>query len=165
MYRSKAYRKYQYSVITTWPGGVYASPSMAGSRYVCFPIPPSLVAFSTNKFLFFSYRPGAIIAGAFASMMHLGIDGYTKSCREIVGAAKKLEAGIRKDFSNELFILGEPKVSVIAFGSLNEDLKIYEVGDKMSKLGWHCEFLLLLLSLLLLPLSHFISSPPPPPLT
>lgn len=87
--------------------------------------------------------------------MHLGIDGYTKSCREIVGAAKKLEAGIRKDFSNELFILGEPKVSVIAFGSLNEDLKIYEVGDKMSKLGWHCEFLLLLPVLL----PYFISSP------
>lgn len=113
------------------------------SASLFLPLPPSLVAFSTNKFLFFSYRPGAIIAGAFASMMHLGIDGYTKSCREIVGAAKKLEAGIRKDFSNELFILGEPKVSVIAFGSLNEDLKIYEVGDKMSKLGWHCEFLLL----------------------
>lgn len=34
MYRSKQIRKYQYSVITTWPGGVYASPSMAGSRLV-----------------------------------------------------------------------------------------------------------------------------------
>lgn len=34
MYRSKALRKYQYEVITTWPGGVYATPSMAGSRCV-----------------------------------------------------------------------------------------------------------------------------------
>ncbi|KAK4704539.1 sphinganine-1-phosphate aldolase, partial [Phenoliferia sp. Uapishka_3] len=113
MYREKKLRKYQYSVITTWPGGVYASPSMAGSR------------------------PGALIAGAWASMVHMGLSGYTASCIEIVGAAKAIEAGIRTNFP-ELYILGKPLVSVIAFGSIDEnDLPIYEVGDKMGSLGWH----------------------------
>ncbi|KAI5481686.1 sphinganine-1-phosphate aldolase [Pseudohyphozyma bogoriensis] len=119
MYRSKQLRKYQYSVITTWPGGVYASPSMAGSR------------------------PGAIIAGAWASMVHLGQDGYLASCRDIVGARIAIEEGIRKDFP-ELYVLGKPKVSVIAFGSKTEGggkeskgVGIYEVGDRMNKLGWH----------------------------
>ncbi|GAA5939333.1 hypothetical protein JCM1841_002938 [Sporobolomyces salmonicolor] len=119
MYRSKAIRKYQYSVITTWPGGVYASPSMAGSR------------------------PGALLAAAWASLLYLGIDGYTDSCREIVGAAKRIVHGIRKDFP-ELYVLGDPLVSVVAFGSRSEGkgngvgfVPVYEVGDRMGKLGWH----------------------------
>ncbi|GAA5864026.1 hypothetical protein JCM1840_000671 [Sporobolomyces johnsonii] len=119
MYRSKAIRKYQYSVITTWPGGVYASPSMAGSR------------------------PGALLAAAWASLLYLGVDGYTDSCREIVGAAKRIVHGIRKDFP-ELYVLGDPLVSVVAFGSRSEGkgngvgfVPVYEVGDRMAKLGWH----------------------------
>ncbi|BGP49254.1 Dihydrosphingosine phosphate lyase [Rhodotorula kratochvilovae] len=119
MYRSKAFRKYQYSVTTTWPGGVYATPSMSGSR------------------------PGAIIAGAWASLVHMGIDGYTASCREIVGAAKRIAHGVRKDFP-ELYVLGDPLVSVVAFGSTSEGqgngkgaVPIYEVGDRMSRMGWH----------------------------
>ncbi|KAM0789660.1 hypothetical protein ACM66B_000462 [Microbotryomycetes sp. NB124-2] len=110
MYRSKAIRKYQYSVMSSWPGGVYATPSMAGSR------------------------PGAVVAGAWAAMQHMGVDGYTQSCREIVGAAKRITLGIRKDFP-ELTVLGDPIVSVVAFSS--DSLPIYEVGDRMSKAGWH----------------------------
>lgn len=34
MYRSSELRRFQYYVITDWAGGVYASPSMAGSRCV-----------------------------------------------------------------------------------------------------------------------------------
>ncbi|GJN91433.1 hypothetical protein Rhopal_004454-T1 [Rhodotorula paludigena] len=119
MYRSKAIRKYQYSVTTTWPGGVYATPTMSGSR------------------------PGAILAGTWASLVYMGEDGYLSSCREIVGAAKRIVHGIRKDFP-ELEVLGDPLVSVVAFESKTEgkgngkgSVPIYEVGDKMGKLGWH----------------------------
>lgn len=113
MYRSKALRKYQYSVTTDWPGGVYGSPSMAGSR------------------------PGALIAGTWASMVHMGEQGYIDSCREIVGAARSIAAGIAKDFP-ELYLLGKPLVSVVAFGS--KTMSMYEIGDKMSKKGWHRTF-------------------------
>lgn len=110
MYRDKALRKFQYFVSTEWPGGVYASPSIAGSR------------------------PGAIIAGCWTAMMNMGESGYTESCREIVGARAKIQARIEAEIP-ELRIIGRPLVSVVAFDS--PTINIYAVGDKMSKLGWH----------------------------
>lgn len=110
MYRDRSIRKYQYFVSTDWPGGVYASPSIAGSR------------------------PGAIIAGCWTAMMNMGENGYTESCREIVGARVKIQDRIVKEIP-ELRIIGKPLVSVVSFDS--PSVNIYTVGDKMSKLGWH----------------------------
>merc|ERR1719487_3081990 len=67
-------------------------------------------------------------------MVHMGEQGYIDSCREIVGAARSIAAGIAKDFP-ELYLLGKPLVSVVAFGS--KTMSMYEIGDKMSKKGWH----------------------------
>ncbi|KAK4688526.1 sphinganine-1-phosphate aldolase, partial [Tremellales sp. Uapishka_1] len=111
MYRSAELRKYQYYIMTDWAGGVYASPSMAGSR------------------------PGSILAGAWAVMNHLGVDGYTESCKTIISASRHFASSIRTRFPQDLYILGDPKVSVVAFGS--KTLNIYAVGDKMSSRGWH----------------------------
>lgn len=79
-------------------------------------------------------------------MLHLGLDGYTSLCTDIVGAAKKLVRGLRAEFP-ELYVLGDPLVSVVAFGSRTEGqgngigmVPIYEVGDKMDKMGWHRAF-------------------------
>lgn len=52
MYRSKSLRQHQYFVAPEWTGGIYASPSMAGSR------------------------PGALIAATWAAMMNMGRQGY-----------------------------------------------------------------------------------------
>ncbi|WFD36478.1 sphinganine-1-phosphate aldolase [Malassezia cuniculi] len=111
MYRTKALRRYQYFVSEGWVGGVYASPTLAGSR------------------------PGALIAGAWATMVRLGIDGYTESCHMIVGAAKKIERIVREEIP-ELTILGKPLVSVVAISSAGS-INIYDVADQMSKRGWH----------------------------
>lgn len=67
-------------------------------------------------------------------MLFMGRDGYLESCRQIVQAARKIEAGIREDIP-ELDILGNPKVTVVAFQS--ETLDVYAVGDKMAERGWH----------------------------
>ncbi|PWN30943.1 sphinganine-1-phosphate aldolase [Jaminaea rosea] len=113
MYRDQALRRCQYYVQPDWSGGVYASPTIAGSR------------------------PGALIAGTWTAMMSLGEDGYTKSCHEIVGAARAIEQGIRDEIP-DLQVLGKPLVSVVAFASSNPSrLSIYEVGDLMSKRGYH----------------------------
>ncbi len=111
MYRSGELRKYQYYIQPDWSGGVYASPSIAGSR------------------------PGALIAGTWAAMMTMGEDGYTASCREIVGAARQIESAIRDEIP-QLMVLGKPLVSVVAFAS-SGSINIYDVGDAMSKKGWH----------------------------
>lgn len=113
LYRDAKLRSYQYYISPDWSGGVYASPSIAGSR------------------------PGALIAGAWASIMSQGEDGYVKACHAIVGAAKTLEARIREhpDLNADLVVIGRPLVSVVAFTS--ETLNIYDIADGMSAKGWH----------------------------
>lgn len=111
LFRSKKMRQHGYFITGTWPGGVYASPTLAGSR------------------------AGSLIAGTWASLLKMGDAGYTTSCREIVGCAKAIESGIRERFHPDLFILGEPLVSVVAFSS--NTLNIYDVADQMNSMGWH----------------------------
>lgn len=113
LYRNKTLRSYQYYISPDWSGGVYASPSIAGSR------------------------PGALIAGCWASMMNQGEDGYITACHSIVGAAKKMEAAIRgqPDLAADLVMIGKPLVSVVAFTS--NTLNVYDIADGMSAKGWH----------------------------
>ncbi|WWC86025.1 uncharacterized protein L201_000896 [Kwoniella dendrophila CBS 6074] len=111
MYHSSELRKYQYYVMTDWEGGVYASPSMAGSR------------------------PGSILAGAWAVLNYIGEDGYTQSCREIVIASRTFIHGLKTRFQDDLYVIGDPQACVVAFGS--KTINIYAVGDAMSKRGWH----------------------------
>ncbi|OOF98196.1 hypothetical protein ASPCADRAFT_205460 [Aspergillus carbonarius ITEM 5010] len=115
LYRNKAYRSHQYFIYPDWSGGVYASPSVAGSR------------------------PGALIAGCWASLMSVGESGYIKSCLEIMGAAKKFEASIKEHpvLSKNLGIVGKPMVSVVAFDSKNEAIDVYDIADNLSAKGWH----------------------------
>ena len=113
LYRSDDYRKYQYFISADWPGGVYASPSIAGSR------------------------PGALIAGCWASLVRQGEGGYIDACHKIVGAMKKIESAIKEkpELRMDLKVIGRPLVSVIAF--LSETIDIYDVADAMNERGWH----------------------------
>ncbi|KAG9198456.1 hypothetical protein G6514_009954 [Epicoccum nigrum] len=113
LYRSDAYRKHQYFISPDWSGGVYASPSIAGSR------------------------PGALIAGCWASLMSQGEDGYVKACHAIVGGMKRIETALREHpaLNADLKVVGRPLVSVVAF--LSDTLDIYDVADAMAHKGWH----------------------------
>ena len=66
--------------------------------------------------------------------MSQGESGYIAACHAIVGAAKKIERGIRENLSADLHIMGAPITSVVAFSS--KTLNIYEVGDRMTHRGW-----------------------------
>ena len=113
LYRSAALRKYQYFIAPDWSGGVYASPNMAGSR------------------------PGALIAGCWASLMSVGEAGYVKACHEIVGATRSIADALSTNpvLCGDLQVVGEPLVSVIAVRSATLD--IYDVADGMTTRGWH----------------------------
>ncbi|MCJ1430122.1 hypothetical protein MMC29_008037 [Sticta canariensis] len=112
LYRTASLRTYQYFVTANWSGGVYASPSIAGSR------------------------PGSLIASCWASLMSQGENGYISACHSIVGAAKKFEAAVREHpcLSGDLSVLGHPLVSVVAFSS--KTLNIYDIADALSAKGW-----------------------------
>jgi len=109
MYATKDLRAFQYFVAPDWPGGIYASPTIAGSR------------------------PGALIATCWATMMSIGEDGYVAATREIVGAARRIAAEI--EGVPGLRLLGQPEVSVVAWTSDHFD--IYVFGEQMKQRGWH----------------------------
>lgn len=115
LYRNRTLRAYQYFIMPNWSGGVYASPSIAGSR------------------------PGALIAGCWTSLMAMGESGYIDSCHQIVGAAKKFEASIREHpvLASSLKVVGDPMVSVVAFATSTLEIDIYDIADALSGMGWH----------------------------
>lgn len=62
--------------------------------------------------------------------------GYLESCRAIVTCARTIADTIVASIP-ELYILGSPPASVVAFGSKHPKVNVLEVGDKMSQRGWH----------------------------
>ncbi|XP_059611916.1 sphingosine-1-phosphate lyase [Phlebotomus argentipes] len=109
LYSEKKYRRHQFTVTTDWPGGVYGSPSVNGSR------------------------AGGVIAATWATLVRFGLDGYTEATKRIVDTAKYIERGLRT--MEGIYVYGQPATSVIAFGSHVFD--IYRLSDALSKLGWN----------------------------
>jgi sphinganine-1-phosphate aldolase len=107
LYRDPDLRHHQYFKTGEWPGGLYFSPSIAGSR------------------------PGGLIAACWASMVSMGEKGYLDAAKKIMQAAEKIRKGISS--IPELYILGNP-LWVISFASM--DMNIYSVMDYMTTKGW-----------------------------
>ncbi|ADO69940.1 pyridoxal phosphate-dependent decarboxylase family protein [Stigmatella aurantiaca] len=108
LYRNRALRRHQFFTYGGWPGGLYASPSMTGTR------------------------PGGAIAAAWAVMQALGEEGYLENARRVLSATDTLVAGINA--IPGLRVLGAPQVGVFAFSS--DSLNVYELGDAMEARGW-----------------------------
>jgi glutamate/tyrosine decarboxylase-like PLP-dependent enzyme len=108
LYRDEALRRHQFFAVADWPGGLYASPSMTGTR------------------------PGGAIAAAWAALNHLGAEGYLEISRTILDTAKVLREGVAA--TPGLRLLGDPLLSVFAFTA--DGLDIYALGDAMEARGW-----------------------------
>jgi glutamate/tyrosine decarboxylase-like PLP-dependent enzyme len=104
-------RKHQLFLFDRWPGGTYGSFAMAGAR------------------------PAAPIAAAWAVMNHLGEEGYLRLARRVRDTTRRLREGIAA--IPGLRVLGEPVMSVLAFGS--DSLDVFAVGDAMDAKGWHLD--------------------------
>lgn len=113
MYSNKKLRHKQFFVDPNWQGGVYVTPTMAGSR------------------------PGGTIATTWATMMHLGEEGYIDATRKIVNTAQKVVAAVKS--TPGLYVLGSPKLSVVAFGS--KDFDIYRLSTALTEKGWNLNIL------------------------
>ncbi|MBI4307255.1 MAG: aminotransferase class V-fold PLP-dependent enzyme [Chloroflexi bacterium] len=107
LYRGAEMRHYQYYTATEWPGGLYFSPTMAGSR------------------------PGALSAACWAAMVSMGERGYTEATKKILETAAVIKRGIEE--IPDLHVLGDP-LWVIAFAS--KTLDIYRVMDYMTQRKW-----------------------------
>lgn len=109
LYRNPDLRSYQYYRSADWPGGLYFSPTFAGSR------------------------PGALSAQAWAALVSIGEEGYLDATRRILEAAAGFREAVKK--VDGLALHGD-SLWVIAFGSADPDLNIYGVLDQMSHRGW-----------------------------
>ncbi|MFN4033236.1 MAG: pyridoxal phosphate-dependent decarboxylase family protein [Fimbriimonadales bacterium] len=109
LYRGRHLRRYQYFTATEWPGGLYASPTLPGSR------------------------PGALSVAGWAAMVAIGKQGYLECARQIMETARHIRKGIEQ--MPELKLMGEP-LFLIAFTSAQEKLNIYQVLDQLAQRGW-----------------------------
>jgi glutamate/tyrosine decarboxylase-like PLP-dependent enzyme len=108
LYRSPELRRFQYFTATEWPGGLYLSPTFAGSR------------------------PGALSAACWAALVSTGRAGYLDATRRILAAATTIRDGIAA--IPGLRVLGDP-LFVIAFAS--DEIDIYRVLDGMGQRRWN----------------------------
>ncbi len=113
LYRDRDLRRHQYFATTEWPGGMYGSPTMTGTR------------------------AGGSIAAAWAILNYLGDEGYLKIAREVMQAVEEIKAGIRE--IPGLSIPGEPVMSVLSIASDDPAVDIYALGDELGDSGWHLD--------------------------
>ena len=75
--------------------------------------------------------------GSFSNLIIFRFDrGYLASCHNIVIATRTIADAITDDIP-ELYVLGNPPSSVVAFGSKHPNVDVLEVGDAMGRRGWH----------------------------
>ena len=111
LYRDKEIRRHQYFALSNWPGGLFGSPTMTGTR------------------------PGGAIASAWAIMNFLGEEGYLRLARIIMDTTRALIDGIAA--VPGLYILGCPEMSVFAFTS--DTVDILMLGEAMESRGWNMD--------------------------
>lgn len=108
LYRDRAVRKSQFYVYTDWSGGMYGSPSIAGTR------------------------PGGAIAMAYTVLRYIGRTGYERLVAKKMDIAQHLHRVI--DSYPELTVVGDPDLCIFSFRS--ETIDIYQLGDELYVKGW-----------------------------
>ncbi|MCA9566932.1 MAG: aspartate aminotransferase family protein [Myxococcales bacterium] len=108
LFREMRHLRHQFFASTDWPGGIYISPGLPGTR------------------------PGGPIAAAWASLLGMGEDGYLERAKGAWEAAEALRAGIRT--IPGLRVLGEPMSTIVTWTSAEVD--VYAVADQLQAKGW-----------------------------
>jgi sphinganine-1-phosphate aldolase len=110
LYKDKDLRRFQFFVLSDWPGGCFASPSMPGTR------------------------PAGAIATAWGTLQAFGEEGYLETAKTCMDNAKKVQAGLR---ALGLEIIGTPEATI--FGFTGKDVDVYAVADQMQGRGWYID--------------------------
>ncbi|WP_235299036.1 pyridoxal phosphate-dependent decarboxylase family protein [Portibacter marinus] len=111
IYRDREMRKSQFYVYTGWPGGIYASPSILGTK------------------------PGGAIAVAWTVLQLFGRSGYEKHVSIMMDTARMFQ-NFLETFEG-IRVIGKPDMCLFSIGSNSFD--IYELGDEMHELGWQMD--------------------------
>jgi glutamate/tyrosine decarboxylase-like PLP-dependent enzyme len=107
LFRNRKLLRYQFFSKSDWPGGLYASPTMQGSR------------------------SGGLTAATWAAMVAMGEEGYLKAARLIMDTADKIRAGITG--IPEVKIAGK---STFLISMISDVVNMYHVNDYLISKGW-----------------------------
>jgi glutamate/tyrosine decarboxylase-like PLP-dependent enzyme len=119
LHRDEDELRRQYFLFDGWPGGLYGSATTAGTR------------------------PAAPIAAAWATVTHLGLDGYLRLAEQVREVARRLRVGI--DGIQGIHVTGDPVPCVLEIAADSDPmigdaiLDIAAVGDVMDDRGWHLD--------------------------
>lgn len=123
LFASKELKQNMYFLATGWTGGIYASPTIAGSR------------------------PGGVVASCWASLMHLGEEGFVDINQKMMKEQKIIKKGIEE--MKEIELMGDPKGMIIAwrwkdrskanviYGCIDSMKKKWEINAVMKPAGVH----------------------------
>ena len=111
LYKTAQLRRHQMFVYADWPGGIYPSPAMGGTR------------------------PGGPIAAAWAVMNYLGEAGYLEMTELVMQATHRLQQGVNAVAG--IKVISNPEMSVFAIGS--DGLDVYALADELTTRNWHLD--------------------------
>lgn len=109
-YTGMDYLKHQFILTTDFPGGIYVSPTILGTR------------------------PGGPLAAAWAAMKHLGENGYLQLAQQLMDGANKLRRGLESIAS--IVVVGDPCMNIISYTTRNNRPDIFVVADQLENKGW-----------------------------
>ena len=104
-------RRAQYFSYSKWSGGLYVTPTVAGSR------------------------PGALVACAWASLVTIGEDGFKTRVKSILDTTKLIANEI-SNISGLRILGGTPQAMIVCFATTCDKIDIYSVADAMKDEGW-----------------------------
>lgn len=111
LYNNNEIRKSQFYIYTGWPGGIYASPSIMGTR------------------------PGGAIAVAWTVLQLLGREGYESLVEISMKTSKEYQAYL--EAHEGIKVIGNPDMCIFSIEA--HGFNIYELGDEMHALGWQMD--------------------------
>jgi glutamate/tyrosine decarboxylase-like PLP-dependent enzyme len=110
LWRSMDWMKHQFFVATDFPGGIYVSPTMIGTR------------------------PGGPIAAAWTALQAQGADGYLALTGAAIDTADRLRAGLAA--IPGLALIGRPDSTIVAWGAASGGPDVYAIADQLEARGW-----------------------------
>jgi glutamate/tyrosine decarboxylase-like PLP-dependent enzyme len=110
LWRSMDFMRHQFFVATDFPGGIYASPTVIGTR------------------------PGGPIAAAWAALHGIGAAGYLELAANAARAADRLRDGLAA--IPGLAVLGAPDATIVAWTTRPGTLDPFAIADRLEARGW-----------------------------
>ncbi len=113
LHRDAGLRAPQYFAYADWPGYTMVNPVIS------------------------STRSGGPIAAAYATLRHLGDDGYLELTRRTWAAVRALADAVRG--VDGLRLVAEPESTVVCLTSTDPDLDLFVLVDELTARGWHTQ--------------------------